>query len=176
MGHAELPAFDNDRTVDQNLDLYLRENGFTRETYDAKWVDVSAFGLSMKIPNPVSRKRAVRLHDLHHIVTGFGTDLTGEGEISAWEVGARGLPEVSLYVDSLIIGVLGVGMVLAPSRMKRAYDYGRASTGSLFAEFDRYETLLAMRLGDLRAELKVPLGGIAHEPRRLHAAAPRIAA
>jgi ubiquinone biosynthesis protein Coq4 len=28
----------------------------------------------------------VRLHDLHHLVTGYPTDWKGELEISAWEI------------------------------------------------------------------------------------------
>ena len=42
----------------------------------------------MPFPNTPSRKRAVRYHDLHHALTGYATDLTGEFEISAWEIGS----------------------------------------------------------------------------------------
>jgi ubiquinone biosynthesis protein Coq4 len=29
------------------------------------------------------------LHDLHHVATGFGTDMIGEGEVSVWETRRR---------------------------------------------------------------------------------------
>ena len=42
----------------------------------------------MTFPNTDSRKRAVPLHDLHHILTGYKTDWMGEAEIGAWELRA----------------------------------------------------------------------------------------
>ncbi len=32
---------------------------------------------------------AVRVHDVHHVVTGDGTAWIGEAEIGAWEIGSR---------------------------------------------------------------------------------------
>src|SRR5690606_16333222 len=40
------------------------------------------------LPNTGARRRAARYHDLNHVVTGYATDLRGEVEISAWEVGS----------------------------------------------------------------------------------------
>ena len=73
-------------------DAYLAENGFTIEDYDADHTPVNVWGVWFKFPNPPSRKLALRYHDLHHIMTGYGTDLTGEIESSASELrrGIRG--------------------------------------------------------------------------------------
>ena len=38
------------------------------------------------IPNTRSRVRAVRVHDVHHVVTGYATTFAGEAEIGAWEI------------------------------------------------------------------------------------------
>lgn len=71
-------------TAHEGRDAYLAENGFSLAAYDDAWVQLSFFSLSITVPNPPSRRRAVRLHDLHHVATGYGTDLVGEAEVSAW--------------------------------------------------------------------------------------------
>ena len=79
-------------SVRRARDAYLAENGFSVAGYSAKWTDASLFGVRFRIPNTPRHAWGIRRHDLHHVVTGFGTDLVGEGEISVWEVraGIRG--------------------------------------------------------------------------------------
>jgi hypothetical protein len=152
-------------------DAYLSENGFTASAYEAEWVEVSLFGASFRTPSTRRRRWALRLHDLHHVVTGFGTDLVGEAEISAWEL-RRGLRGLGLYIGVIIVGVAALGLFVAPRRTLRAWRASRA-TGSLFQTQRDYEVLLGMSVGELRRELGVPEGGLAVEPRRLHARAPK---
>ncbi len=168
-----LASYDIEESVDRNLDRYLDENGFTRAGYDEKTNKATVFGVDVPVPNTESRKRAIRIHDLHHLVTGFGTDPTGEGEISAWEIGAGGLRDLSIYVRAIVLSGASLGCVLAPLRMKRAFEAGRRSKKALFGDFHRYDALLAMSLGDLRRELAIPAAGISDQPRRLHARAPK---
>jgi len=80
-------------SVRAGRDAYLDENGFTVAAYDEPRTQASFFGLDFSIPNTPAHRRAIVLHDLHHVATGYGTDLAGEGEISAWELraGLRGL-------------------------------------------------------------------------------------
>jgi len=150
-------------------DAYLSENGFTAAAYEAAWVEVSLFGMSFRTPSTVSRRRALKLHDLHHVVTGFGTDLAGEAEISAWEL-RRGLGGLGFYVGVIIVSVALLGLFIAPRQTLRAWR-ASASTWSLFQVERDYEEIVRMSVGELRRELGVPEGGLA-EPRRLHARAP----
>jgi hypothetical protein len=39
------------------------------------------------LPNIPPRRRAVQVHDLNHVLTGYGTDWTGELRISGHELG-----------------------------------------------------------------------------------------
>ncbi|MFT7464396.1 MAG: hypothetical protein ACI9EF_002752 [Pseudohongiellaceae bacterium] len=71
-------------TVARGLQAYLDENGFLVEAYDQPRAPMSQFGLRLSIPNPPRQRWAVRLHDLHHVATGYSTNPTGEGQISAW--------------------------------------------------------------------------------------------
>jgi len=156
-------------TVRQGLDAYLKENGFTREGYFAKTTDASLFGIGFTIPNTEAHRRAIMRHDLHHVATGFGTDLRGEAEISAWEL-ARGIGGVGAYVTAIVWSVVLAGAAIAPLRMRRAV---RAANGrgSLF-QVDDYEGLLDLTIGELRARLGVPSAGLAGQ-RALHSKAPR---
>src|SRR5262245_50514331 len=70
-------------------DVYFSENGFGADGgYSAAWVDFKLGPLPMPFPNTPGRVRAVQHHDLHHLITGYGTDIRGEMEISAWELGS----------------------------------------------------------------------------------------
>src|SRR5690349_9357412 len=67
---------------------YFADNSFGDDGgYSARWVTIFKLGpLSLGFPNTASRIAAVRYHDLHHLVTGYDTDVMGEAEIAAWEL------------------------------------------------------------------------------------------
>ncbi|MFT3707658.1 MAG: hypothetical protein QM817_08320 [Archangium sp.] len=70
---------------------------------------------------PVPHPGQLRLHDLHHVVLGYETDLIGEMEISAYEL-RTGVKTAMVFV----LCVLGValGMFVAPLRTARAWKRG----------------------------------------------------
>jgi hypothetical protein len=158
-------------TLLEGRNLYLRENGFSMSTYEERWARIPLlWGLVVAIPSPVSRGHALRMHDFHHVLTGYGTDIAGEAEISAWEL-SRGLRGLPAYVKVLVLSVLFMGLVLYPRRTWRALRVAPGK-GSLFGRHAQYDTLLARKVGELRAELGLPCEGIA-SARKLHAEAPR---
>jgi hypothetical protein len=52
----------------------------------ARWVRVESRPIPFFVPNPACRVAAAKLHDLHHVATGYGVDWPGEAEIAAWEI------------------------------------------------------------------------------------------
>lgn len=174
--------FPESMTVRAARDAYLAENGFTVAAYDAKWTDASAFGVRFRVPNTARHRVAIMLHDLHHVATGYGTDLVGEGEISAWEA-RSGLQPLGPYVAGIVVGGALGGVALAPRRAVAAFRAAR-SASSLFSlcqlprgEFEaRYEELLGVTVGELRRRLGVAANGAADRPPKLHAFAPQPAA
>ncbi len=72
---------DPDSTVREGRDAYLADNGFDMAGYTAKTFALPMFGREVHLPNPPSRQRALARHDLHHALTGYGTDYIGEAEI-----------------------------------------------------------------------------------------------
>ena len=168
--------FPDEWTVRRALEAYLEENGFTVAAYDAKWTDASFFGIPFKVPNTARHRSAIMLHDLHHVATGFGTDLVGEGEISAWEL-RGGMQRLGLYVGAIVLAGALAGAMLAPRRAWQAWRRadGARSLFELVSVHDdaAYTELLELRVADLRARIGIPASGIATAPRRHHHFAPR---
>ena len=161
-------------TVRQARDAYLAENGFTVEGYADAWTEASFFGIPFKVPNTPRHRWAIKLHDLHHVATGYGTEIAGEGEISIWER-RRGLRALGVYVATIIaLGSL-TGALLAPRRALAAWRASGRGRTSLFSCGDaNYEALLALTVQQLRTKLGVPQEGLV-TARALHSRAPKLA-
>ena len=161
-----------DWSVRRALDAYLGENGFSRDEYDASVVKVTFWSITFPLPNPPSRQIAVRLHDLHHVVTGYGTDPVGEAEISAWEL-RRGVGIFSLFVQTIVFGGVLLGLLHSPKKTLSAWQAGYHPDRVPLqkATMQNYERLLELTVGELREIYGVEERGIAGA-RELHYAAP----
>jgi hypothetical protein len=167
---SERAPFPASMGVADARDAYLRENGFTFEEYSAPRTKVFLFGFTSSVPNTEDHARGIMLHDLHHVATGFGTDLSGEGEVSAFEA-RGGLAGLGLYVRSLVLLGVATGILVAPMRTLRAFRLAWRCR-SLFADRATYEDLARGTVGELRARMGLPLDGIAGGARGLHSNAP----
>ncbi len=130
---------------------YFEANGFGDDGgYSKAWVVVTRLGpIPLGFPNSAARVRAVRFHDLHHLVTGYSTDLLGEAEIGAWEVASGCAGFLVAWVLNLL--AMAYGVFLGPRRVFAAFVRGRRSRNLYRAPFD--DALLARRLGDVVTEL-----------------------
>src|SRR6185503_12107516 len=72
------------------------------------------------LPNIETRRRFLKYHDLHHLVTGYSVGRIGEGEVSAWELGT-GSTFVSPTLGFMNLIALSTGLVLEPARMWNAF-------------------------------------------------------
>lgn len=146
----------SDDTLRTARDRYFDENGFGRDGgYGDAWVDFHLGPIAAPFPNTAARVRAVRYHDLHHVLSGYRTDITGEAEISAWELatGCARMPAAFL----LNLGGMTLGLGLAPRRTYRAFARGRR-TANLYGEtFD--DALLARSVTDARRAARLDDAG-----------------
>ena len=165
--NAPLPAA---LPVREALEAYLAENAFTTEEYDAKTVRLSFWGFRFTLPNPASRQLAVRFHDLHHVMTGYGTDPAGEFEVSAWEM-RRGIGVFGNYVRLIIVSGALAGFLLYPRRTLAAWKRARSTPRLPEPSLRLYDELLDLSVGSLRQRYGVPEAGIAGR-RMLHDNAP----
>lgn len=131
---------------------YFLRAGFDERTYDERWVRIAVLGLPLvNFPNTAGRVRALRRHDLHHVLTGYDTSWAGEGEIGAWELatGCRDLWAAWWLNASAAL----IGLFVAPRRVVRAFVRGCRERNLYDQELT--DALLDERLGAVRARLGI---------------------
>jgi hypothetical protein len=146
-----MTASDATLTVGEARARYFAEAGFPPDGgYAAKFVQLAKLGpIPLGFPNSNSRRKAVVLHDLHHVVTGYKTDWTGEGEISAFEIASGcGRMWFAWYIN--LQGML-MGWLVNPGATWRAWVRGRHA-GNLYLE-GYSEALLREPVARLRERL-----------------------
>jgi hypothetical protein len=143
--HAPYPS---EMTMRTARDRYFEVNGFGADGgYGDAWVDFKIGPVPLPFPNTAGRIAAVKFHDLHHVLTEYETDVLGEFEISAWEIGAGCKSFAAAW--ALNLGGLAAGVVSAPRRTYAAFVRGRRSR-SLYGE--TFEPLLDATVGEMRAK------------------------
>jgi hypothetical protein len=147
---TDRPDYDGSWTLRQARARYFADNDFGPDGgYNDRWVKLKLGPIPYAIPNTAGRVRAVRYHDLHHIMTGYRTNWIGEFEISAWEVGSGCRDLLAAWF--LNLGGTFAGMFLSPRRVFRAFVRGRNTRNLYGRVFD--DALLDARVGEVRAEL-----------------------
>lgn len=115
----------------------------------ARWVKVRMGPFPVYFPNTAGRRRAVRLHDLHHIATGYQPTLIGEAEIGAWELASGCRNYLAAWI--LNAAAVAIGLFLSPRRVFRAFARGRRSRNLYPTGWS--ESLLEGTVGELREKL-----------------------
>jgi len=137
-------------TLDEARDRFLANNGFHFEDYSAPAYTIKFGHLSLRLPNTKAHQWATPLHDLHHVLTGYGTDWIGEAEIAAWELRAGCKTFVVYCLD--IAGVM-IGLFISPARVWRAFLRAKGQR-TLYSE-SSLSCLSDTTVGQLRARLGI---------------------
>lgn len=141
---------DDSLTLREARQRYLVRNRLPADGgYDVRWVRAPIGPIPFAFPNTAGRRRLAPAHDLHHVLTGYATDLTGEGELGAWEIGAGVRDRSALQLE---LRVLGFALAFAPRRLFRAFVRGRRSR-HLLDQPCRDDTFLGRTVGSLRSEV-----------------------
>jgi hypothetical protein len=100
----------------------------------------------------MARKRAVKIHDLNHLVSGYKTDRIGELEISAWELSSGGCAH---YGAAWVLDLSGMlaGLFISPGRTVRAFRLGRTQENLYSYPLD---ALLTMDVTEARERVLRP--------------------
>lgn len=142
--------YDDDLTLRAARARYFAENGLADGGYDDRWVVFRAGGVPIAaIPNSSQRVRSVRLHDAHHVLTGYDTSWLGEAEIGAWELASHCRDHHAAWL--LNASAVLIGCFISPSAVRRAWRRGRSTRNLYGGEWD--DALLDERVGALRARL-----------------------
>ncbi len=127
---------------------YFALNNFGADGgYEDRWIKVKVWRVPIWIPNTEGRRRAVPLHDIHHILTEYPTTWRGEAEISTWEIASGGLHQ---FYAGWLLDLLNVaqGLLINPRGVYGAFMRGRSNSNLYLREFS--EHLLNQRVGEMR--------------------------
>jgi hypothetical protein len=111
-------------TLEEELIAFYKRSGFG-SVVGRRPLTVPVYTGCMLVPMPniETRRRYLKYHDLHHLVTGYSVGRIGEGEVSAWELGT-GSVFVSPLLGVMNLIALSTGLVLEPTRMWAAFFRG----------------------------------------------------
>ena len=142
--------YDDALTLREARSRYFEENALGVDGgYASRWVKLQVGPIKFGFPNLAARVRAVRVHDLHHLLTGYETDWKGEFEISAWEVAGscRG------YFAAWVLNIAGIagGLFTYPRAVFRAFARGRHSRNLYGQAWS--EATLERKVGPVRRDL-----------------------
>jgi hypothetical protein len=136
-------------SLQEAVKRHLLEHGFPADGgIKEKWVSVGLGPIPLCFPNTKARRKSTPIHDLNHVLSGYGHDIVGEAEIGAWELGGGCKNYWAAWV--LNFAALVPGVVLAPARMLRAFARGRR-TGNLYGA--EIEIFRQRPVGELRKTL-----------------------
>ena len=109
--------------------------------------------LTVPLPNPPGRRRAVVFHDVNHLVTGYNTTFSqGEVVIAGFEVGAGCGPYWIVWYINL--SMMALGILFRPRDVFAAFVRGRRSA-SIYRQETDPAALSRMSLAQVRALLEV---------------------
>lgn len=143
---------DEAQTLREARGRYFEENGFGPDGgYAKKWVKLELGPVPLAIPNTASRVRAVRFHDLHHVLTGYATDWRGEAQISAWEIGSGCADMWAAWLLNLQGLLIGIAVDLRAT--VRAFARGRRTRNLYRESFG--DSLLSQSVAEMRRRLSL---------------------
>lgn len=143
---------DDSIVADARADYFSRAGFASDGGYNDRWVWLKAGRVRFfAFPNTAARVRAVKLHDLHHLLAEYDTTWAGEAEIGAWELAAGCGRHYAAWV--LNSAAVLVGLLLYPRRVGAAFARGRRSRTLYATEFS--DDLLRLTVGELRRRLSI---------------------
>lgn len=146
-----LTDYPNELLVKEALPLYFSKYHFKDGGYADKWFKIKAGLFYIPLPNIKPRVDAVKLHDIHHLITGYNANYKGEVQIGGWEIASG----CGRYYMAWILnfGSFFIGLVAFPKALFVAFMNGRACNTNLYHNVSYNESLLSCSLGELRAKI-----------------------
>jgi hypothetical protein len=146
-------VYDDELKIKDALQIYFAKYHFKDGGYKDTWFKIKVGPLFIPLPNIKSRVDAVKIHDIHHLVTEYAATLKGEAEIGAWEIGSGcGRYYVAWLLNS---GSFFYGLIFFPKAVYDAFAKGRNARTNLYHNTFYDETLLNKTVGDLRQRIGI---------------------
>ena len=146
-------SYPNDIKIKDALPLYFEKYHFSDGGYNDKYFKIKIGPLFIPMPNTKSRIKAVKFHDVHHLLTEYTAFWKGEVEIGAWEIASGcGKHWIAWLLN---FGSFTIGLFLYPKALFEAFMAGRHVKSNLYQGYEYNETLLNKTIGELRDEFKI---------------------
>jgi hypothetical protein len=130
------------------LQLYFAQYHFKDGGYADRWFRIKLGPLFIPLPNIKARVEAVKIHDVHHLLTGYRADWKGEVEIAGWELASGcGRYWVAWLLNG---GSFLIGLFLYPRALFAAFRRGRGVKRNLYHGTVYDDALLSMTVQELR--------------------------
>jgi hypothetical protein len=147
-----MKVYDDALKVKDALQLYFSKYHFENGGYHLKWFKIKVAFFYIPLPNTKARIEAVKIHDIHHLVTEYEANMKGEVEIGGWEI-ASGCEKYSI-AWLLNFGSFFYGMIFFPRFLLRAFLRGRRTSTNLYHKTVYDDVLLNKTVGELRKKIE----------------------
>jgi len=108
--------------VKEKLQVFYTQNSLGEDGgINEQWNRFKVGQFSFLFPN--LHKQGYLLHDVNHLLCGYGIDWYGEFETAAWELGSGGRKGFGISWFYPITGSL-LGLLIIPKRVFKAYQLG----------------------------------------------------
>jgi hypothetical protein len=137
-------------TIQEGLSGFYKVNDFEDDggiQSSIAWLKVGPF--KVPIPNPEARKKALWIHDINHLATGYSTKWIGETSISGWELATGGWGN-NLFVWMIIMGGFLIGVLVYPISTFKAFLRGRKCRSVVGLGLSKRE-LMNLEIDDLKS-------------------------
>lgn len=141
----------DDLKVKDALQIYFARNNFKDGGYTDRFFNIVLGKIIIPLPNIKARIDAVKIHDIHHLITEYATTNKGEAEIGAWEI-ASGCGKY--WVGWILnMGSFIIGMMFYQRALLKAFLKGRLVKKNLCYNTIYDNVLLNKTVGQLRKEI-----------------------
>ena len=145
--------YPDEMKIEEALQSYFARYHFANGGYTEKYFKIKIGPILLPLPNSESRIKAVKFHDIHHILTEYTAFWKGEIEIGAWEIASGcGKHHIAWLLN---FGSFSIGLFLYPKALFNAFMMGRSVKTNLYYDYVYDKSLLGKTVGDLRRELKI---------------------
>jgi hypothetical protein len=136
------------QTVGQSLkELGLDPDPFDSAREAGNWWSFEVLGVRLYCFNFSWRRKALAFHDLHHVVTGYPCNMSGEMQVATWEYAAGSCP--NWFAKLFCLPLVAMGAVLTPQQVFAAYKNGADNVSLFGVKLD--STIVNMPVAKLRS-------------------------
>ena len=145
--------FDGNLKVKDALPIYFSRYHFKDGGYNDKWFKIKLGPVYIPMPNIKMRVDAVKIHDIHHLVTEYEANMKGEVAIGGWELASGCFNYPAAWI--LNLGSFAYGMLFHQRTLLDAFLKGKRSVSNLYHNTVYDDVLLNKTIGELREKIQL---------------------